>query len=42
MNNKSYIIFSPAEVEFDVTCTVFMFKTSRKDFAVVRVILGHS
>lgn len=40
MNNKSYVIFSSAQVQFDVT--VFMFKTSRKDFAVVWVMLGHN
>lgn len=42
MINKSGIIFSSAEVEFDVTCPVFLFITSRKGFAVVWVTLGHN
>lgn len=42
MINKAGIIFSSAEVEFDVTCPVFMFKSSRKHFAVVWVMLGHN
>lgn len=42
MINKSGIIFSPAEVEFDATCPGFMFITSQKEFAVVWVMLGHN